>query len=925
MATNPWDAFPIVQPAGGAAPGPIIAPSDPYKQGAAVLAERADSRADATLAISQADRAADNVRADRSLAVQEQTAAQLAQMRQLEIEKASKENNGRLTTLRSLENQINRVQELFGKNVEGFNYNIPQAGVAFPNEANSQFDTTGAQLSSLGLAAFRVPGTGTVTDRDAVMFDRANMPSAGMYDKSIEEQLRGMRMRVEEEYAALGLPPPQWKGMEATPSTTADAKPEYGYDEEAGGLFGRTSDDTPVPPGTAPGGGGGSYLNEIGKGFGSIVEGAASLPGLAINPVGQLMYDALGYDQRFDTGTIIREALGLPDNTGTGDAVIQGAAGALTGGVAARAATSIAAPGAIRNALELVGRTPLRDTAAGAGAGAGMAIGEQSGSPVGAVAGALVGGVAGYGGASALARAAQPRQANALLSAADDIGATMLPADVGGAGTRMATGAVGRTLGGIPLAEGAQASIQSAGRARDTVARRIGDFSDDAGAGQDIQRGVNRFTQSSEKRAGELYEAIPVPGESQVQLTNTREALGGITEGFRSNPELSRLWANHPRLRASLEALSPTDTRPAGQQQLLMANERYRGAQDAYDRLRNTTVGPEKLAEARAAMDAAKEEVDAAFIQANRPPEGGQLSWQDMKRFRSIVGEIVGQPGVSSDGSDISALRSLYGALSSDMEATAAATSPRALQQFRRANQYWRGRESRIDDVFAGLLGEDGLRSPERVFQQVNQWAAKKGGDFGRLARTIRSLPADEASTVRSTIVSRMGMARPAGQSGTGEVFSPAEFATQWQGMSSRAKSVLFPNKQHRQDLEKLSMVMDGMKQANQFANFSNTALGANFTAQGALAFANLPIAAALAGMQFGAGKLLASPRVARWMASAPRTENPAAIRKWSESLGVIAAREPILANDIRSVQQYLAQAVEQSPGKLAARDEERD
>ena len=192
-------------------------------------------------ALSASDRAADNERADRSLALQERSAEAMTELRRIQAEAAAEKANGgraRLTTLNALAKQIDRVQQLYESNVQGFNWNMPALSAAVPTEGNRQFDTSGAQLSSLGLAAFRVPGTGTVSDRDAIMFDRANLPSADKYDSSIEEQLRGMRSRVEEEFRTLGQSPPRWYGAQQKadnevpdPTTGAALKPPPADDD----------------------------------------------------------------------------------------------------------------------------------------------------------------------------------------------------------------------------------------------------------------------------------------------------------------------------------------------------------------------------------------------------------------------------------------------------------------------------------------------------------------------------------------------------------------------------------------------------------------------------------------------------------------------------------------------------------------------
>lgn len=689
-------------------------------------------------------------------------------------------------------------------------------------------------------------------------------------------------------------------------------------DGEAGTQVTVTDDSPPT------GGGGGGLADktflgmrvggapEFMAGVGDVAQGVGDIVGLVGNPLNATINAVTGTNFSTDLGESLRtDVLGIPHGNRTIETINRGATAALTGSLAARGLIAATSPGVAQGVLSTLARTPIRDTVAGAAAGAGAVAGQRSGIPGGEIAGALVGGMAGYGATGALSGVGAARVPNAILRDADSLGITMLPADVGGVGTRMATGGIGRTLGGIPLAEGAEAAIASAGRGRSRVAATIGDVSDDAGAGQATRQGFKGFEKDSSARAEQLFERVPVPADAPVSLGNTRAALEEVTRGFASNPQLSRLWANYPKLRASLEALTPKDVAADGRRDFMRVSQDLSEAQLEYDRLRPLAdTNPSELLGLRQRIDGLKQEVQRAQRQSTREPVGGDLAWGDMRRFRTIVGEIIGQPGVSRDGSDIAALRRLYAALSTDMEATAAATSPRALTEFRRANQYWRGRETRVEQVFSTLFGESNGRSDEAVFRQINNWAKREGGDFNRLSRTIRSLPKDEANTVRATIVQRMGWAKPGRQDAAEEVFSPAEFATQWAGMSRRAKSVLFPDAQHRRNLDKLARVMAGMKRADQFANFSNTALGANLTAQGLLAYANLPVAAALAGSQFAAGKLLASPRFARWLASAPETANPAAMRRWTENLGVLATREPLLSGEIRSLQESLMRGV---------------
>lgn len=123
----------------------------------------------------------------------------------------------RLSRLGQLAKQVRRTQELYDTGI-GTTKGIAGIQDYLPNDDNARFDVAGASLSQQGLAAFRVPGTGTVSDRDAMMFDRANLPTASTRDSAVEEQLRSIRSRVDEEMKALGQAPVNWDQTQVPPA-----------------------------------------------------------------------------------------------------------------------------------------------------------------------------------------------------------------------------------------------------------------------------------------------------------------------------------------------------------------------------------------------------------------------------------------------------------------------------------------------------------------------------------------------------------------------------------------------------------------------------------------------------------------------------------------------------------------------------------
>lgn len=603
--------------------------------------------------------------------------------------------------------------------------------------------------------------------------------------------------------------------------------------------------------------------------------------------------------------------------------------------------------------LAVTGVLPaLPELLAGGAAGlAGEYARQNDVGPVGQLAASVAGGVAAPASLAGVAKtsgAFGKRAPNELMQAFERQQVPALPADVGGAGAKMGSGFANMTLGGIPLAQAAEKSVQAARTARNRIAESIGrpardleGRTDIVAAGQTAQKGARQFLEKSESKANALYSAIPIDPKAKAQLSSTRSALSELGEGFTSNPELSRLWAENPRLQATLEALTPTDTRPAGHNRIIFEAERLRGATSDLEnaqaslraivddvspaspqKARQGAAARQEVERAQGAFDNAKQAYDEAYIEANQPPMGGELSWQDLNHFRSIVGRIVGQPSLTSDGAQIDQLRKLYGALSEDMRATAQAQGPGALKAFERANTYFRARQDRIENVVSDILGKDLNASGEDAFRAIER-AAAANGDAVKLARTLRTLPDDEANAVRATIFDRLGTVSKGRQDETGLVFSPSDFVTHWNGLSSRAKSALFPGEKYRKDIDDLVRIAASQKGAQSYANVSRTGNAVNGIALLSGFFTNplgtLPIALG----QIGFGGVMANQKFARWLASVPAKPNPAAQLAHINQLSKIAASQPVIANDVLRLQERLAQAFTESPAPLAAEDKQ--
>lgn len=164
----------------------------------------------------------------------------------------------RSANLDSLVTQINRVQELYNSNLRDEAIPLLSAlGDYLPTEGNKQFDTAAAGLAEQGLAAFRVPGVGAQSDTELRQFVDANKPSAKDFDASIEEKLRQLRIRVDANREAMGLPPAQWAGLTTEPTKREDdpAVAVGGVGSDRGGepATSPSSPAAPTPPALSPG------------------------------------------------------------------------------------------------------------------------------------------------------------------------------------------------------------------------------------------------------------------------------------------------------------------------------------------------------------------------------------------------------------------------------------------------------------------------------------------------------------------------------------------------------------------------------------------------------------------------------------------------------------------------------------------------
>ena len=250
------------------------------------------------------------------------------------------------------------------------------------------------------------------------------------------------------------------------------------------------------------------------------------------------------------------------------------------------------------------------------------------------------------------------------------------------------------------------------------------------------------------------------------------------------------------------------------------------------------------------------------------------------------------------------------------VDSLAAAGKGDAVKAYQEAAAAHKERVGIIDDVLEPFIGRDGSKSVEDVMKAIDTATKTKGA---RLGKFLQSLPDEDASTVRATIISKLGRSSAGRQDDTGDAFSLGQFLTHWNQISGPAKSQLFGG-EVRSALDDLAKVSSGTKESQRYANFSNTGsvIGGLVTGAGLPSFFYAPITTTVGlASQYGAGKLLASPKFARWLAKMPT--QPGAIERHVNALSKIAANDNAIAADIAGLQQALEGVLGQSSRAAAA------
>jgi hypothetical protein len=531
---------------------------------------------------------------------------------------------------------------------------------------------------------------------------------------------------------------------------------------------------------------------------------------------------------------------------GTGAEILGGGAlGKLEAGGNAlmQAGRTVAARGApvTRAAIQSqMARTAAQDGATmGAIGGFGYGEGLQ-GSSTNALLGGATGGALGYGGqriGNALANRsrAQPQVSGAQVQqAADDLNIPVIPAVTGGTtARRLTSGARQGFISDRPISRAVDAMEAGGGAARDRAAAATGRALDGEDAGNIVRQAANVYSRRTSDIGGKLYDRAD-------------NMAGGVTLPLPRAVTVADAWLT--KLAKSVDGTGGT---------------LYRDVKSLRDKM-----------------------------------AAGQFEVDGIRQTRTALREQLQERGLRGSATD-KVMGEILDAATDDLfDGLTGAGKQNAANALRTANAFWKKRVETIDEVLEPVLGRNSPRSGEQIVTAIEGLAKPKSGNAARLRQLFDAMPANEAKSVAATIITRMGQPTP-GAAQTGGGFSFNTFLTNWNNMSPRARTAMFPT-ETRSALDKLATVAQGVKQAGSAANTSNTAgaLGVQALISTPLIWLAEPMTVVAAtGGQWAVGRLLASPKVARWIAGAP--SNPQARGAYIARLGGIARAEPALANEI--------------------------
>jgi len=283
------------------------------------------------------------------------------------------------------------------------------------------------------------------------------------------------------------------------------------------------------------------------------------------------------------------------------------------------------------------------------------------------------------------------------------------------------------TLSRLPGGAGVMANrseqqAASIGERVEDIASSLAGRTEPTTTGMKIEKGITEnFIPKSKQTQKTLYEKLDsyIPAEDEILATNTLSTLQNLDSSIPGAPSVSQALGNK-----SISAIK-------------------------------------KAFEDDMGIDAG--DVNSYFTTNSKTATKGTMPYDSIKRIRTKIGEQLSDFQLTSD-IPRSQLKRLYAGLTQDMEAAAKAAGPEAYAAFKRANKYTSSLHDRID-LLQSVVDKSG--GPEKVFQAAISGTREGATTFKSV---MKALPEDGRKALTSTVLRRMGVAKPGKQNELGDV-----------------------------------------------------------------------------------------------------------------------------------------------------------
>lgn len=265
-------------------------------------------------------------------------------------------------------------------------------------------------------------------------------------------------------------------------------------------------------------------------------------------------------------------------------------------------------------------------------------------------------------------------------------------------------------------------------------------------------------------------------------------------------------------------------------------------------------------------------------------------------------------------------------ALGQDVEAILPA---KARAAFRSADDFYRERMTFKTQVIERFMGpKNNPTSPEQAASRFNSFMKSK--DFGRFQRMMKEMEPEDRADIAATVAENLGVAR------NGE-FSLAALSTNIDKFSNRAIRELF-GEDGAKAIADLKVIARAKADTAGALNNSRTGVVENRNGLRDILFGvfggGVAGAPGAVGGFFARGaiekignaraaRMMLNPDFTKWLKTTPQTKSPEAINRHFSRLTSIASRDAVFTADVKALQQFLADSFSQSPGRLAASQEE--